>query len=141
MVFPEKFVHTTYWHKIIWHTNQFGQLWTKLLTSDNRFYRILLSSSFYVIEWGLRIHNYVYGIKAAKLWLDSPDMLLKIVYLSIFMQKNIYLPKYLPYFHSDYKDVNKAWHVVFLILNDIKITVHWVISVPFFSVATFLVYW
>ena len=96
MVFPEKFVHTTYWHKIIWHTNQFGQLWTKLLTGDNSFYRILLSSSFYVIEWGLRIHNYVYGIKAAKLWLDSPDMLLKIVYLSIFMQKIYVQPKYLP---------------------------------------------
>lgn len=41
-----------------------------------------------------------------------------------FHAKKIYVPKYLPYFHSDYKDVNKAWHVVFLtLLMDIK-TVH-----------------
>ena len=43
-----------------------------------------------------------------------------------FHVKNIYVPKYLPIlsiFSTDYKAVNKAWHVVFLTLMDIK-TVH-----------------
>ena len=43
--------------------------------------------------------------------------------LSFYFHEKIYVPKYLPYFHSDYKAVNKAWHVVFLISKDIK-TVH-----------------